>query len=511
VKWVLVVVVVLLAAAANQNIDRAVTGIFNVGVWVALIAGAYWLWTKIQVATQEKSREAIQDEVTAWQTAGYEAQQRSPRRPLPARSPTPAVATEHIGAGRPDSGLARRAISEVVAGLARCTADEAREHADAVRAPVARLCQSGRFRERNGSGWGPPQEGVRLTQEALDLVDDIFAWAKARRALLSDVHPDAALLLADTVSPLRHTLDGFRRKDHTKVGDGAGVPVLEPGRWETFLGDVHSALTTIADGLAALPPPALLPALHPPGFARLKDHVVAETVTDQLVTFIDRAAELREAALAGAWPGPFDSDWSLGGHLLDGFLTTEVRDRFERATTGFNSVARWSATDVAPQSHSQIYLAYVVIALDYLTEVREQMAKYTRDSGQGPHGDPITVHGNVGAINSEINNSNLAVARTLNNIDTTVAAVADRGDTRIADAINALTNAVRQDPQLAEDDRTELLHHVADIAEAAAEPGGDRQRSRAKAALAAITTAAKGAAQLAQAVNTWHDVLGKLF
>jgi hypothetical protein len=511
VRWVLVVVVVVLAAAANQSIDRAVTGAFNVVVWIALIAGGYWLWTKIQAATQEKSREAVQDEVTAWRTAGDEAQQRRLRRPSPARSPTLAMATEHIGAGLPDSGLARRAISEVAAGLARCTADEAREHADAVRPPVARLCQSGRFRERNGSGWGPSHEGVRLTREALDLVDDIFAWANARRALLADVHPDAALLLADIVNPLTHTLDGFRRNDHTKVGDGAGVPVLQPGRWETFLGDVHSALTTIADELAALPPPALLPTLHPPGFARLKDHVVAETVTDQLVTFIDQAAELREAALAGAWPGPFDSDWSLGGHLLDGFLTTEVRGRFEKATTGFNSVARWSATDIAPDSHSQIYLAYVVIALNYLTEVREQMAKYTRDSGQGPHGDPITVHGNVGAINSEINNSNLAVASTLHSIGTTVAAVADRGDTRIADAINALTNAVQQDPELAEDDRTELLHHVAEIAEAAAEPGEDRQRSRAKAALAAITTAAKGAAQLAQTVNTWHDVLGKLF
>jgi hypothetical protein len=126
VRWVLVVVVVLLAAAANQNIDRAVTGSFNVVVWIALIAGGYWLWTKVQAATQEKSREAVQDEVTAWRTAGDEAQQSRPRRPSPAGSPTLAVATEHIGAGLPASGLARRAISEVVAGLTRRTADEAR-------------------------------------------------------------------------------------------------------------------------------------------------------------------------------------------------------------------------------------------------------------------------------------------------------------------------------------------------------------------------------------------------
>lgn len=508
--WVLLVVVVLLAAAANQSIDHAVTGLFNIGVWVALIAGGFWLWAKADANAREKAKAAVEDEVRTWRSARDEARQRRPRRWLPARSPTVAVAAENTGAGLPESDLARRAISEVAAGLTRCTADEAREHANTVRPPTARLCQPGRFRERDGSGWGPSREGVRLTREALDLVDDIFAWATARRALLSDVHHDAARLLADTVSPLQHTLDGLRN-DPAKVGDGAGVPVLPPGRWETFLGGLHSALITIADGLAALPPPALLPTVHPPGFARLKDHVVAEAVTEQLVTFIDRAAELREAALAGAaWPGPFDSHWSLDGHLLDGFLTTEVRHRFEKATTGFNSVARWSATDIAPDSHSRIYLAYVVIALNYLTEVRERMEKYTRDSGQ-EHRDTITVHGPVTAINSQITNSYLAAANTLNSINATVAAVADRGDARVADAINALTEAVQQDPGLAEDKRMELLHHVADIAEAAAEPGEDRQRSRAKAALEAITVAAKGAAQLAQTVNTWHDVLGKLF
>ena len=507
----LVVVVVLLAAAADEDIDHTVTGMFNVGVWIALIGGGFWLWSKVQEmsegnakATQAKARSAVNDEVRAWLTAGEKARRQRPRPPSPIRPP----AVENTGTGLPASDLARRAIMEVVAGLTRCVADEARGHAGAVRPPVERLCQPGSFRERDDpdfGDWGPSREGTRPTEEAFDLVVDMFAWADARRALLSSVDQEAARLLAETMNPLGNKLQEFRHYDNfLRVGNGAGVPVLPRGEWERFLGDLHSALTTTADRLSALPPPELLPLVQRPDEAKLRDHMSAEAMTGQLDRFITQTTALRDAALVGAWPGPFGADWSLDGDLLDGFVTKEIRDRFTRATAGFDSVARWNATDIAPDSHARIYLAYVAIALNYLTEVREHMDKYARDSGQKP-GDQIMVHVD------KMSHSSVTVKSTIRDIITTLAPVADRGDTGLADAIKALTEAIRQDPDLAEDDRKQLLHHVEDIAEAAAEPGEERKRSRAKAALGAVTEAAKSAAQLAQTVNTWHDVLGKLF
>lgn len=41
-----VIVVVLIAAAADSDVDHAVTGGFNVVVWIALIGGGLWLASK---------------------------------------------------------------------------------------------------------------------------------------------------------------------------------------------------------------------------------------------------------------------------------------------------------------------------------------------------------------------------------------------------------------------------------------------------------------------------------
>jgi hypothetical protein len=499
----LVVVVVLLAAAADSDVDNAATGVFNVGVWVALIAGGFWLWSKYEAKsteqkriTEAKARDAVHAEVADWRRATEQAErEKQPGRPEPLDPPVAA------GRGPRTAERARRRLREAVAGLAASVAAEARAHADALGSDPGRWCRPGRFRERGSHEWGPVRDGTRLTRGAFGRVLDILAWAEARQRLLSGVHDDAARLLTDAMNPLRDTLGEFR-STHRWVGDGLEVPVLPDGRWPAFVAGLHAALTSLATSLPALAPPEP-PPVHRPGEARLREDVSAEAMTAHLDAFLARATAQRDAALAGEWPGPFGPGWRLDGGVLDGFVTREIRDRLAKATPGFEAVARWSANDVTPAAHARIYLSYVDIALGYLTEVRAAMDKYAQDSGRQP-GDRITVV--VGR-----NDGNVNIKSSIGSITTTLAPVTERGDTDLADAIRALGEAVRRDPDLTDGQRQEVLHHVEDLAEAAAEPGNERNRSRAKAGWAAVVEAAKGAAQLAQTVNTCHEVLGKLF
>jgi hypothetical protein len=317
-----------------------------------------------------------------------------------------------------------------------------------------------------------------------------------------------------------------------------------------ILSEIHKNLLTLADRLTNSPPrPPLLPVQHPPTFARLREDVAAETVAERLATLIDEGVHQHQAAKDGGWPGSvrfrgshFPRECALNDSFedsLSGFLTADVLIRYRTALSGqvhhpnalHAALGIKHAEDLAigtfasghpnPTSvmyretavgiHPRIYAAYVAIAVNYLAEVLELMPKYAEDSGQGKRRDPITINArNIGAI-GEVNNSHVSVADTVTSIGATIQAVADRGQTDAADAIRALAEAIEQDPELAEDLRAELLDNVADVADAAAAPEKPRALSRGRAAMAAITTAAGTSSQLAQAVSTWHGVLGQLF
>ena len=53
----LVVVVVLVAASVNSDVDHTVTGVFNVGIWIAPIGGGIWLLSKVHEMSEEWSAE----------------------------------------------------------------------------------------------------------------------------------------------------------------------------------------------------------------------------------------------------------------------------------------------------------------------------------------------------------------------------------------------------------------------------------------------------------------------
>ncbi|MFB9928595.1 hypothetical protein ACFORO_43985 [Amycolatopsis halotolerans] len=509
-----VIVVVLIAAAADSDVDHAVTGGFSVVVWIALIGGGLWLASKAYEknktavaantkAAKDKTLRERSSQATEWQRKTRDAKLPPAQHPGPVELSGGSVREAVSGADR-----ARRTIREVVGALPLRVSEEARAHAERLRPSVERLCQPGRYLQeeedwgRFNVWWGPERTGSRPTREVAGQVKDMLRWASARRTLVSDIHPEAERLLATLTGPLAQRFRDSLKTRYGRADDGAGIAVLPPGEWEALLGDLHGALVAVADGLAALPRPKLLPLMHRPKEARFKEHVSGEAMEQDLREFLHDTAKLRERALTGSWPAEFDAGWRLDGGVLAGFVTEEIRRRLAKGTEGFPWVAQWKTDQLEGGSLARVYLAYVTIALDYLTEVLGNMADYKRDSAP-QSGHRIEIGGDV-------THSNFILNSTVRDITTVLAPVAGRDD-RLAEAIEALSTAVREDPELPDDEREELLYHVKDIAEAAAEPGEKQKRGRAKLALSAMTEAAKTGAQLAQTVTAWHDVLSKMF
>ncbi|MFH8739473.1 hypothetical protein [Streptomyces sp. NPDC017964] len=408
----------------------------------------------------------------------------------------------------PDPDAARRELIEARSEFAPRIAEQARAYAEAVRS----------FLE---SRW----QGESTTKAATDLIVDIIgrmlqysipvgSWARDMSSFAESP------VISEGLEPTRLAL-----KNSPLLVAGGLLPSAasrqDPSGSEMrpILRELHEGLVTVTDSLTRpVPHRALLPVQHPPAFARLREDVVAETVTEQLSTLIDEGVAQYEAAhAAGGWPGssPQSRLATRFASSLGSFLTTEVAQRYETATRGFDYMESTSGNQryrsVAAGIHPRIYSAYVAIAVNYLAEVLEFMPAYAEASGQGKRRDPVTVYGNVGAINSEIANSQLSVADTVTSIGATINTVADRGQNDIAAALHALTEAIQQAQELAEGERAELLLNFADVADAAAAPDEPRRLARARAAIAMITTAAGASTQLAQAVDTWHQVAGQLF
>jgi hypothetical protein len=448
----------------------------------------------------------------------------------------------------PDPEAARQEISEAVPELALSIARQARAYANAV----------SRFLEQGGLR--------RSTTEAAELIHEIGAaphardsWAGSADKILVGFFPfDGSYpsRVYETLRPAIETTERFERENAGKGKNGARNRTLwdaSESELRPILGGLHRGLLTLEDRLPrSVPRPPLLPAQHPPPFARLRKDAVAETVAEQLAAAIDEGAKQYEAAQKGGWPGtafgtmhgPLPPDAALTQYFeeqFDPFHTKDVVERYRIAVgelpdreqiflplqgfehvemlgSGHSSTGQWIDSkvstryrEIAGGIHPRIYSAYVAIALNYLAEVLELMPKYAEDSGQGMRRDPITIHArNIGWI-GDGNNSHITVADTITSIDESIQAVANTGRTDAAAAIRALAEAIQHDPELAENLRDQLLDNVADVADAAAAPAEPRRLNRARAAMAAITAAAGTSSQLAQAVSTWHGVLGKLF
>ncbi|MDX3771672.1 MULTISPECIES: hypothetical protein [unclassified Streptomyces] len=301
-------------------------------------------------------------------------------------------------------------ISETVPEFGPRIATQARAHAEAVRPFLGQR----RLREdRRG--------------EAVDLIADIasntsLSWCNRMQSLLGLFYTAAdarfpqhgGIGIAAALQPVRYAVSGWELQaqgDDERWRNWQAVAVRD-GELASVLADLHRGLIHLADNWAP-PRPALPPAEHPPAYARLKEHVVAQTVAERLAVLVDEGVKHYEAARVGNGSGsvdefPIDSQlprWELQGGLsrlfadsLRAFLTTEVEGRYRSATGGFEHVERlfWQPVsadaeygEIAVGILPRIYPAYLAIAVNYLAEVLELMPKYAEDSGQGKRRDPV--------------------------------------------------------------------------------------------------------------------------
>jgi hypothetical protein len=401
-----------------------------------------------------------------------------------------------MASGLRDPHAARQELSAVVTELGPPLAEQAHAHARTVSS----------FLELN---WF--QRAVRRSKvkdPVRDLAVDSRTWPEAVMGILASYDIPNCDELRAIFSPLGARF--YPRFDAPPsplpLDAPTGLPSLED-----MLGLFHAQLTEAADNLASLRRPALLPARHPPAFARLRDDVVAESVADGLTELVDEGLRQYEAARAGHCPRDSRRVGEESERALSrAFLTSEVFGGLIEVNRGLRNaeVNAWGNgllskvyEKAAAGIHPRIHASCLTITVNYLAEVLELMPDYAEASGQGKRRDPVTVIGNVGQIN---------IADTITSIGATIKIVESGGQTSVADAIRALTQAVQQAPELAEEQRAQLLDHVADVADAAAAPGEPRKLSRAKAAMAIITKAAGASTQLAQTIETWHGVFGKL-
>ncbi|MFD9412137.1 hypothetical protein ACFWBN_34755 [Streptomyces sp. NPDC059989] len=298
---------------------------------------------------------------------------------------------------------------------------------------------------------------------------------------------------ATTYAPL--DLDRYPKRRSDRLHEQ-----IRSGKADNSIENLHWALRELAETCreASVAPVLHLPDdVHPPRHGKLPDGVIARNLAEDITAAIAQGRALHANLAAGLPPLPALESWRDSTRRATIFRAHDLMEGIEACRAS-----------IVPDP-TALGRAYLAIALEYLEELMDRLPDYAEASGQSKH-DQVTVHGNVGVIGS-VSKSHISVAETVTNIGTATEALAGRGDTDLAVAIRALTQAIQQASELADDQRAQLLDNVADIADAAAAPDAPRSLSRARAAMAVITSAAGASTQLTQAAGTLHQVASQLF
>ncbi len=197
----------------------------------------------------------------------------------------------------------------------------------------------------------------------------------------------------------------------------------------------------------------------------------------------------------------YNSTW-----LARVFTTREVADRY--GYVGLQFVAAYGPTDYWREVAD--LRERVKTDTDWLEGLAEELPLYVRSASD--HEDGSKEDRTVGARNARVNIQNygtigqLNSAETLRNIDHHISAV---GNQELAQGLEALKQAIRDDPSLNDPGRQELLDNVDDLAEAAGAAPHDRKRGRITAAIAAITAGAEGLTKVKEVADSWLPVLSQ--
>ncbi|MER5353104.1 hypothetical protein ABT093_22570 [Kitasatospora sp. NPDC002551] len=369
-------------------------------------------------------------------------------------------------------------------------------------------------------------------QEAREVTAYLRPWRRDGIGLLGRPKPDAVnavrracrWALRDQMPPgydavvYRYTFDG-------SWSDGAlfALSALDRQRFQAASAGIASrrefeaALNTalhraqwiaeLCSGLAVERPVLDIPAeRNPPRHGLLRHGIVGRALCEEIAEQRAAGEALRHAAAAGHPVVPAIRAWvaATAGVLDRGLTDEDAGQGLRQLTDGLRHCVR--RTVPHPPAAAG---AYLTLGLEYLEKLEQRMPDHIEASGQGPQPAPVTVHGNVGAINSQVTGSSIVVAETVRGIEVSIGALDRDGRGDLATALQQLTAAVQLERAFAEDLRARLLDHVADVAEAAAEPDRPRALSRARLAMAALTGAAATSSQLAQTLTTWHDVFNR--
>lgn len=233
---------------------------------------------------------------------------------------------------------------------------------------------------------------------------------------------------------------------------------------------------------------------RPPRHARLTDGAGAKALTEDLL------------GLRDAPPGVDATDEDVGqwkskvqGTL--GRLEAVAPDplgpgaQFLGLMQGIGAAGNPLVGDPAALRH-----AYVLLGVDYVTEVHRRMPEYAEASGRS---SKFTFN-----VSGDMNVGNMAETITI--IGSTIQGVASQGDSSTADALKDVAQAIVDEPGLDDKTRHNLLVSVGDLAESAGQEPGKRDRGKAAKALAALNAAAATGIKIGNAMNLWEDVLRKI-
>jgi hypothetical protein len=216
--------------------------------------------------------------------------------------------------GLPDPDAARRVISEALTDLAGRIADQMQHHANATpRVPY------------DVRDWLVNMENI-LSRLPGDFKKFKGIWSSYSVAG-GDIRSMTGGQIFGYILP-------------SEYWNGAFPGSVPRDRWEERLRELRAGLVGLANILRTISPPAL-PRHKPPGFARLRDDVVAESVADQLAALISEGRLRYELVVDGRFsPSPsFEPGWDFRCHrALVAFLTTEVPQRFTEATDGLQGM-----------------------------------------------------------------------------------------------------------------------------------------------------------------------------
>jgi hypothetical protein len=182
--------------------------------------------------------------------------------------------------------------------------------------------------------------------------------------------------------------------------------------------------------------------------------------------------------------------------------TAAILKQFQSPMTeNFLILTKWMLICEVPMpSPARLSRGYMLLGLAYLEEVINRMPDYEEIAGQTVRPIGISISGST-FYGSQ-------VATTITNIQSTITGLAQSGETEIAAALAALERAVRDQEDIDDTQRQDLLDNVTDLAAESAPAG--RRSGRIRSAISYLREAAGAGTELAKAIQATEPVLRQL-